>query len=132
MKKPTTKKKTKTLTKTSSTSAKRSVYVKVHSREYLGYNPRIVIAICDVNLMGSIYANTKTGAMLNLKDNQSFYLGEKSTPEEARSVIAKYANYERASFNITGEISLKLASEFFNISKAKKIGKTKHLEIYRL
>lgn len=115
-------------TKTTSSA----IYVKEHTREYLGYKPRVVIAMCDANLIGDIYADTKTGATLNLKDHTTFYIGEKMTEKQAAAILAKYANYERASFNLTGNATIKIAAQYFNTSKAKKIGKATHLEIYRL
>lgn len=131
MKKTTTKKITSKKTTTKINSAP-NIYVKEHTREYLGYKPRVVIAMCDANLIGSIYADTKTGATLNLKDHTTFYIGEKMTEKQASTILAKYANYERASFNLTGQATIKIAAQYFNVSKAKKIGKATHLEIYRL
>ena len=128
----TSKKVVKTKAKPTPKISGQLIYVKEHQREYLGYNPRVVIAMCDAKLMGSIHADAKTGATLNLQNANSFYIGEKVNEKQAAAILAKYANYERASFNLTGDASIKLASQYFNVSKAKKIGKALHLEIYRL
>ena len=82
------------------------ILVKIH-RSY-----RIVVAICDSELLGKKFEDKKR--QLNLREN--FYNGQKVDKKELLEIIRRQ-KMEDASFNIVGKKSIQVALESGIINK---------------
>ena len=67
---------------------------------------RIVIAICDTNLLGKKFEQGER----QLDLTGGFFKGEEKTEEEVKEII-RQAKAEDATFNIVGEKACRLAKE---------------------
>jgi len=78
--------------------------VKIHD------GSRLVIAVCDSELIGKKFEQEIEGTVLQLDLTGDFFKGEEMTEEETREIIED-GKREDACFNIIGEKSCKLAKE---------------------
>ena len=67
---------------------------------------RDVVAICDEELLGKKFEQEN----LQLDVKESFYKGEKKSPEEVKKIM-KAMKLEEATFNFVGEKTIKIAIE---------------------
>ncbi len=107
------------------------IYFKKHQRVY-GDHTSTVIAMADVDLIGK-KLKSSNGAVLDLVMYGGFYKGDEITEKKAGEILADYfANRSGVSFNLVGSQCIKAAGKFVDVSKAKKFGKTPHIQIYRV
>lgn len=77
---------------------------------------RIVVAICDSNLIGKKFEEKFDKGIKQLYLRENFYKGEEKTYKETLDIIKKQV-MEDATFNIVGEESVKAAKEAGIITK---------------
>jgi hypothetical protein len=99
---------------------------KIHARPY-GSLKRVVVALCDKELLGKIF--TQGERVLDLKNYRGFYEGNPVSEMEAVELLKMADNA-----NIVGEKSVGIARKAFGTSpvKAKTIKKIPHLQYYKI
>jgi len=99
---------------------------KVHARPHGGMS-RVVVALCDSELLGKIY--TQGERVLDLKNYRGFYEGAAVTEIEAIELLRMADNA-----NIVGEKSVAIAKKAFGVSstETKTIKKIPHLQYYKI
>ena len=71
---------------------------------------RLVIAICDSDLIGKRFEEEIDGKGVQIDLTGGFFKGEEKTDEEVRDIIVD-GDLEDACFNVVGENSVRLAKE---------------------
>lgn len=104
------------------------VAFKLHERRDSQGVTRSVLAACDAELLGRVFA-AKNG-VLDLKTYESFYNGQRAASEEAMTLMRSVDN-----LNLVGKKSIELAKKAFgglNEKNVRKIKGVPHLQVYRI
>lgn len=87
-----------------------------------------VIAVCDRDLIGKIFQDHDSGAVLNLRAHSSFYVGKLASKPEVLEALKDFT-----SANLVGKRSITVALEagLAEQKHVKKVAGTPYLHLYK-